>query len=251
MPKTFGRLFLDPGGVSTVVTLTGPAGGNLVAYTAADGASTHSFPETISTLTGYYFTNERPLPVTVSAKVNGVESANDAGGTITVIMDRGVGETRAIGISSSEVATAIAGLATLATSTTLAEGINIIVGTTTGSQIATGATQKLGFYGATPVVQPAALTQTYATADGTLATPTAAAVSNTATTPAPAGGTGATGGAYDTAGHRDTAIAAINALETDVTALVTQYTALRADVLDLAQFVNSAVDKLQALGLLS
>lgn len=31
-------------------------------------------------------------------------------------------------------------------------------------------------------------------------------------TSAPAGGTGATGGAYDTAGHRDTAIASINAI---------------------------------------
>jgi hypothetical protein len=38
---------------------------------------------------------------------------------------------------------------------TLADGNNVAVGTTTGSQIGTGATQKLGFFGATPVVQPA------------------------------------------------------------------------------------------------
>lgn len=36
---------------------------------------------------------------------------------------------------------------------TLADGNNIIVNTTTGTQIATGTTQKLGFFGATPVVQ--------------------------------------------------------------------------------------------------
>lgn len=35
------------------------------------------------------------------------------------------------------------------------DGKNISTDTTTGSQIATGATQKLGFYGATPIVQPA------------------------------------------------------------------------------------------------
>lgn len=39
-------------------------------------------------------------------------------------------------------------------SITLTDGNNIITGTTTGMQIATGSTQKLGFYGTTPVVKP-------------------------------------------------------------------------------------------------
>ena len=39
----------------------------------------------------------------------------------------------------------------------LYDGANIVLGTTTGSKIGTGATQKLGFYDATPVVQPAAV----------------------------------------------------------------------------------------------
>lgn len=39
----------------------------------------------------------------------------------------------------------------------LTDGINIVVGTTTGTQIATGSTQKLGFWGATPVVRPSAV----------------------------------------------------------------------------------------------
>jgi hypothetical protein len=42
---------------------------------------------------------------------------------------------------------------------------NIITDTTTGTQIATGATQKLGFFGVTPVVQPSHIVD----ADGTLA----------------------------------------------------------------------------------
>ena len=42
---------------------------------------------------------------------------------------------------------------------TLAEGIDIATGTTTGSMIGTAATQKLGFFGASPVVQPASANQ--------------------------------------------------------------------------------------------
>jgi hypothetical protein len=37
----------------------------------------------------------------------------------------------------------------------LFDGANIVLGTTTGSKVGTATTQKLGFYNATPVVQPA------------------------------------------------------------------------------------------------
>jgi hypothetical protein len=50
----------------------------------------------------------------------------------------------------------------------------------------------------------------------------------TATVAAPAGGTGAAAGGWDTAGHRDTAIAAINALEADVANLRASIVALQA-----------------------
>jgi hypothetical protein len=36
----------------------------------------------------------------------------------------------------------------------VADGVNLTLGTATGTQIGTGATQKLGFYGATPIVRP-------------------------------------------------------------------------------------------------
>ncbi len=39
--------------------------------------------------------------------------------------------------------------------TTFADGANLVFGTSTGTEIGTGATQKLAFYGATPIVQPA------------------------------------------------------------------------------------------------
>ncbi|MGI5245429.1 hypothetical protein [Dactylosporangium sp. CA-139066] len=37
---------------------------------------------------------------------------------------------------------------------TMAEGGNVVAGTTTGTKVGTSATQKLGFFGATPVVRP-------------------------------------------------------------------------------------------------
>jgi hypothetical protein len=104
----------------------------------------------------------------------------------------------------------------------------IITDTTTGLKIGSGATQKLGFYGVTPVVRPSAFTQTYSTA-----TKTHAAVTQLA---APAGGTGVAAGAWSTAANRDLAIASINAA--------------RNDIANLKQVVNAIIDDLQAQGLL-
>lgn len=105
---------------------------------------------------------------------------------------------------------------------------NIITDTTTGMQIGTGATQKLGFFGVTPAVRPGALTQTYSTTNTTHLALTSLA--------APAGGTGTSAGGYNTAANRDLMITAQNAIRTDLT--------------NLKNFVNSIVDQLQALGLL-
>ena len=52
-----------------------------------------------------------------------------------------------------------------AASVTLGDAIDIIVGTTTGTKIGTGATQKIGLWGVNPVVQQATIVD----ADGTLA----------------------------------------------------------------------------------
>jgi len=76
---------------------------------------------------------------------------------------------------------------------------------------------------------PSVYTQTYATAARTV--PAA-----TALTP-PVGGTGATAGAYDTAGNRDLMIASI--------------TATQADLLALKQVVNGLIDDLQAAKLIN
>ena len=86
----------------------------------------------------------------------------------------------------------------------------------------------LSFFDVAPVARPSAFTQTYSTADKTHA-------NVTQVTP-PAGGTGATAGAYDSAANRDS--------------MITSITAGAADLLDLKQLVNSVIDDLQALGLL-
>ena len=50
---------------------------------------------------------------------------------------------------------AVLGANSFTASQTLADAANIVLGTTTGTKIATATTQKLGFYNATPVVQQA------------------------------------------------------------------------------------------------
>ena len=107
----------------------------------------------------------------------------------------------------------------------IADAKNIIFSTTTGSKIGTATTQKLGFYNATPIVQPSAYTQTYSTADKTHANFTSADLSAF---------TGGTVGFLDAA-ERD--------------GVRTQFNALRADVADIKQLVNSIIDDLQLMGL--
>lgn len=115
------------------------------------------------------------------------------------------------------------------------------------------ASRNLGFYGVTPVARPAALTQTYATADRTHAARTAAALTDS------------------TAGTPGTTLAALTALtDSPATAdalrdelmsvwapilrnwaasLADQHNKLNADHLDTAQFANVLADDLQSLGL--
>ncbi len=52
---------------------------------------------------------------------------------------------------------------------TMTDGANVVLGTTTGTQIGTSAAQKIGIWGATPVVQPAGADQTAVTLGNTAA----------------------------------------------------------------------------------
>lgn len=111
---------------------------------------------------------------------------------------------------------------------TIEDAKNIKLNTTTGTKIGTAATQKIGFLGATPVVQGTAYTQTYSTGNKTVANPTATAIGDL-------GSTTTTPWGYDSEAHADSVHTAIDALI--------------ADNLDLRQAITSLIDDLQALGL--
>lgn len=119
--------------------------------------------------------------------------------------------------------------------------VDVALSATTGTKIGTATTQKLGFYNATPIVQPSAITQTFATADATHAARTATTLTDS------------------TAGTANTTLQALadgTTYANDVAAIRNNFADLAAsnnaiivDLADTAQLLNSLVDKLQALGL--
>ena len=70
------------------------------------------------------------------------------------------------------------------------DGVNLILGTTTGTQVGTSSNQKLGFYGTTPVVQPSGDVATALGNLGLISSPTIAATSYSGILPIANGGTG-------------------------------------------------------------
>lgn len=94
---------------------------------------------------------------------------------------------------------------------------------------ASGTAPMLGFYGVAAAARPTAYTQTYALADKTHAAFTSADLATTAATQTTPWGFATAAQAND---------------------IATQFNALRTDVADLKQLVNSLIDDGQALGLL-
>ena len=107
------------------------------------------------------------------------------------------GDLMAFDTSTGALAVTFTAAVALNGQVTLGDAINIALNTTTGTKIGTAVGQKLGFWNVTPVEQPAGAAQAAA----------------------PAGGTGAAQGAWDTSGHRDSAIATINAIRTALVAV--------------------------------
>ena len=82
----------------------------------------------------------------IDGQVDGTPGANDMPGRLvfSVTADGAASPTEALRISNDR-------------SITVSDGGNVVLGTTTGTKIGTATTQKLGFYNATPVVQPTAV----------------------------------------------------------------------------------------------
>lgn len=132
---------------------------------------------------------------------------------------------------------AFTGAVSMAAALTITD-VNIVLAATTGTSFGSATTQKLSFYGVTPIVQPSGITQTYSTADGTHAARTAAALT---------AGSGTADGTVDdvTGSHSQTI------LNNNFKECATQINALKVDADDTAALLNFVIDKLQALGLLA
>lgn len=87
----------------------------------------------------------------VTPAVNGSTIVGRALETVTVSADTPYVKVQGIPIGAYSTGTAWYDAA----STTLADPHDFVLGTTTGTKIGTGTSQKLGFYNATPIVQPA------------------------------------------------------------------------------------------------
>lgn len=80
---------------------------------------------------------------------------------------------------------------------------------------------------------------------------TATAIAAAVPSAAPAGGTGATAGAYDTANNRDAAITTINGLRTHAIEMDLDYEAMLVDIAALRTTVNSLLAKLRTAGIVT
>jgi len=130
----------------------------------------------------------------------------------------------------------------------MADATNIVLNTTTGTKIGTATSQKLGFFNATPADQPTAYTQTYATADKTIAVIATTAItqgsSSVAVTP-----TQTTPWGFTTEAEAQAIETQLNNVVTDIGNLKTQVDNTITDITDLKQAVNALIDDLQELGL--
>lgn len=92
----------------------------------------------------------------------GVATATTAGATVTPtwVAVPTISSTDTLSnktLSSPTLSGTVAGTPTFSGTITLADAVDIAVGTTTGTKIGTATTQKLGFFNKTPVVQPTAV----------------------------------------------------------------------------------------------
>jgi hypothetical protein len=84
------------------------------------------------------------------SQITGEVAATPAAADLLVISEGGV--TKKISVSNL-----VSAALNLSGNKTVFDGVNLVLGTTTGTKVGTATTQKLGFYNATPVIQPTAV----------------------------------------------------------------------------------------------
>lgn len=139
-----------PSGSGTVTTSGSPSSGNLAKFSGASVVTNGDLSGDITT--------SGTLATTV-AKITGT-AVTSTTGTTNVVFDH-----------SPTLVTPNIGAATLG-GTLTASAQNIVTDTTTGTKIGTATNQKLGFYNASPIVQPTGDALTALSNLGLVATPT-------------------------------------------------------------------------------
>lgn len=132
----------------------------------------------------------------------------------------------------------------------ITDAYDIVLGTGTGTKIGTSATQKLGFFNKSPVVQPTTYTQTYSTGDKTIDALVTSAYTITSSTIAVTP-TNSTPWGYGSEAEAQALETQINNIVADVTGLKGKVDNLITDITDCKQAINSLIDDLQALGLVA
>lgn len=128
------------------------------------------------------------------------------------------------------------GVANIGGLTTIADAQNVAVGATTGTKIGTATTQKLGFWNATPVAQPASASQAAAPA-------LTAQTLTDSTTGTPSTTIADVGASFSQSGLNNinaSMVAQINNLRTDLAAVRTLVNQLRADLVAAGLIKGSA-----------
>jgi hypothetical protein len=155
-----GAIRIDPGGLSFTVDVKRDGASIGTAYSAAGSVGPVSLPTVVAAATVLFV--PAPGVYAVSCSVAGVEAY-----TASFSVGEGTSVAIAPDVDASEMV-----LTTVTTNTeqtvsatkTFADGVDIVVGSSVGTKLGTAASQKLGFFGATPVVRPAALTASNASA---------------------------------------------------------------------------------------
>lgn len=139
-------------GLQTVIN-SANATANLNAIGSADTTSAITIRNNLNlSNVGIEFLGSNLLTSNVLNGVNGYLAFQISGAEVARLTGTGFG----IGTATPATSLDVSGPATIRGLLTLADGVNISMGATTGTILGTAPTQKLGVWGATPDVQPTA-----------------------------------------------------------------------------------------------
>jgi len=173
-------------GVQTAVRVTGAANTNMTLSTEVIDAN-FALNRTVQWATGALATQRAfAIQAPTYAFVGASTITNAATFAVTGAPVAGTNAT----LTNSYAVWVQGGVSRFDGNISLNDAVNVVIGTTTGTKFGTATTQKIGFYNATPIVQPSGDVITALTNLGLVATPTISATTLTGIVPSTSGGTG-------------------------------------------------------------